>query len=272
MERIAALITCYNRAAVTLLCLESLQKERDLLKKRDVDVDVWLVDDGCTDETVTQVRERFKDVNIVTSPGNLFWTRGMRLAWESAMASQNNYDYYLWINDDVQLKEGAIGNLLDDYTKCGGVVVGTFSPDKSENEVSYGATNTKPSGYPRVGTAGMNGNLVLIPRNVCEDVGLIYNGYCHQYGDYDYGWMIRKRGFEYYSSSQFSGICPEQPERYHHLKGRSLFGRLRLLWSPKGYCLHDAFVYRRRWNGLLRAILSAFHIIIIVVLGMEVKK
>ena len=271
MQRIAVLMTCYNRAAVTLSCLRSLARERDILRKRNIWMDVWLVDDGCTDETAAQVRDRFKEVNIVASTGNLFWSRGMRLAWESARAAEN-YDFYLWVNDDVTLKEGAIEDLIDDYAACGGVIVGTFSSDKIEKDVSYGATKTTPTGYPRVGDSGMNGNLVLVPKNVYDKVGMIYEGYWHQYGDYDYGWMVRKNGFEYYASSRYSGVCPEQPERYQHLKGRTLADRLKLLWSPKGYYLRDAFIYRRRRNGLVRAILSVVHVVLIVALGVEVEK
>ena len=138
-----------------------------------------------------------------------------------------------------------------------------------EKIVSYGATDRLPDGVPHRGEKGMNGNLVLIPRAVYEKVGPICGAYSHQYGDYDYGWQLRKKGFEYYSSSSFCGVCPQQPERYFHLKGRSLRERYQLLMNPKGFCLHDAVLYKYRNWGLIRAILSAVSVTVKVLLAYE---
>ena len=85
-------------------------------------------------------------------------------------------------------------------------------------------------------------------------------GYNESYS-YDYGWQLRKKGLEYYSSSKFCGVCPQQPERYLHLQGLSLNNRLKLLFQPKGYLLSDAFVYKLREKGLFCAVLSACHIL-----------
>ena len=40
----------------------------------------------------------------------------MHLAWETA-AKLNDYDFYLWLNDDVTLHKGAISELLNDSSK-----------------------------------------------------------------------------------------------------------------------------------------------------------
>ena len=113
----------------------------------------------------------------------------------------------------------------------------------------------------------MNGNMVLVPKAVYDAVGPICGKYHHQYGDYDYGWQLRKRGLEFYSSSHFCGVCPQQPERYKHLVGKSLWQRIRLLWDPRGYDLHDAVLYKYRNFGLVRAFLSAGHVLFKVAKG-----
>ena len=191
----------------------------------------------------------------------------MRLAWDSAVRSYKA-DFYLWLNDDVRLKDDALLNVLNDYEQVGGVIVGTFSSDEKECDVSYGATRDMPDGTtPKIGTCGMNGNMVFIPKSVYDVVGPICGKYHHQYGDYDYGWQLRKRGFEFYSSSHFCGICPQQPERYKHLDGKSLWQRIKLLWDPRGYDIHDAVLYKYRNCGLLQAILSAGHIVYKVITG-----
>lgn len=272
MKSIAVLITCYNRAEVTLNFLKGLFNQK---LPSDTALNVFLVDDASPDQTGARVREAFPEVNVVNGTGRLFWCRGMRLAWDTAMAAEecreeeDRYAYFLWANDDTSLNDDAIQILVNDHEATQGVIVGTFAPDATYKTVSYGATKELPDGYPKRGTRGMNGNLVLIPRDIFEKIGPIYGRYNHQYGDYDYGWMLRRNGLEYYSSSRFCGICAEQPERYNHLKGRGIFSRIKLLWDPKSYSIHDAFLYQYRRAGVLRAIISCVHVFIKVVFLQE---
>lgn len=259
--KIAVLMTCYNRVQTTLDCLRRLFAQ---VLPDGCSLEVWLVDDASPDKTGERVAAEFPNVHVIHGSGNLFLCKGMRLAWDSALRASptSAYSFFLWLNDDVQLKDGAIAGLLADYEKAKGVIVGSFAVDETETSVSYGATDKLPDGHPHTGDKGMNGNLVLIPREVYEKVGPICGAYSHQYGDYDYGWQLRKKGFEYYSSSQFCGVCPQQPERYSHkLKEYGLRKRIGLLFDPKGYSLHDAFLYRYRNWGLFRGILSAGHVL-----------
>ena len=262
-KRIAVLMTCYNRVDTTLECLRRLFEQGI---PNGYSIDVWLVDDASPDKTGEKVKNIYPQVNVIQGTGGLFWCRGMRLAWDSASKAYD-YDFYLWLNDDVILNDRAIASLLSDYDKSGGVIVGTFSSNDKFYDVSYGATKFHPDGMPRLPDKQMNGNLVLIPRNIYKVVGPIYGNYHHQYGDYDYGNMLKKHGLEFYASSQFSGVCPQQPERYHTLNDKSLVQRVRLLLDPKGYDLHDAFIFRYRANGLFRAFVSVFHVAGKVLLG-----
>jgi GT2 family glycosyltransferase len=262
MKKIAVLMTCYNRADITLECLRRLFVQEI---PEGYSFDVWLVDDASPDRTGEKVKAAYPQVNVIQGTGNLFWCKGMRLAWDNA-AEAYDYDFYLWLNDDVVLKEKSVSNLLLDYDKVGGVIVGTFTSNCNELDISYGATKQMPNGeIPLKGTCGMNGNLVLIPKDVFIEVGPICGEYYHQYGDYDYGWQLRKKGFEYHSSSKFSGICPQQPERYLQLKGRTLRERIKLLFEPKGCSLHDAYLYKKRNYGFFGAMLSVMHVICKVV-------
>lgn len=111
----------------------------------------------------------------------------------------------------------------------------------------------------------MNGNCVLIPDKVFQSVGLIYGGYHHAYGDHDYGYAAMRKGIGVYLSSAYVGICKRDPSRYHHLSGKRLIERLKLLASPKGYNLHDAIVYKYRRVGFLGAALTAVHVLFIVI-------
>ena len=251
---IAVLMTCYNRVETTLRCLHSLFNQT--IKQSDnqtISLDVWLVDDASPDQTGAKVKAAFPEVHVIEGAGGLFWCKGMRLAWDKAVASGIKYDFYLWLNDDVMLKEDAVAGVLKDYENGGGVVVGRMSSDESECEESFGMRGDKGD--------WMNGNLVLVPREVYEKIGPICGDYQHGYGDHDYGLMAKRAGFPLRISSDFCGICPEQPERYHLLKDHSLWGRMKLLFDPKGYNLHDAVLFRYRNWGIGMAAVCLCHML-----------
>ncbi len=63
---IAVLLTCHNRRAETLRCLEAL-----LAQDAGASLRVFLVDDGSTDGTGEAVRVSFPQVNVVQGDGSL---------------------------------------------------------------------------------------------------------------------------------------------------------------------------------------------------------
>ena len=278
IKRIAVLMTCYNRVLTTIECLKKLfaQEVPD-----GFNFDVYLVDDASPDSTGKIVRDKFPMVNVIMGDG-LFWCRGMRLAWDTA-CSKRDYSLFLWLNDDAILSDGALSSLIQDYeyVKCNegddAVIVGTFSSTDDYTDVSYCVSNNgkkiSPNGkFPVLADGDFNGNFVLIPESVFKKVGPIYNGYYHAFGDYDYSMLLRRYQVKVYASSRFSGVCPEQPQRYLHLKGRNLFQRIGLLFNPKGYCIHDAWLYRYRRSGFVRACISVAHVIFIVIFAREVNQ
>jgi len=256
MTRIAVLMTCFNRAETTLRGLKTLFAAQPA----DCRFDVWLVDDASPDGTAQQVRESFPSVHVIDGPGNLFWCKGMRRAWDSALAAEGTekYDHFLWFNDDAILKPDAIAGLLADSSSHGGIAVGKFSSDASERDVSYGFNGNGE---------WMNGNLVLVPRRVFDRIGPMYDGYRHAYGDHDYGLLAKRNGFPVRISSAFCGICPRQPERYLAMEGKPLRERFRVLLDTKGICLHDAVLFRYRNWGVVMALGCFVHLTAKALLG-----
>ena len=97
-QRIAVLMTCHNRRVTTLKCLDAIEAQKDL---GNISLQVYLVDDGCTDGTSEAIGAAHPDVTILAGDGSLYWAGGMRMAWKFAM--QEDYDYYLWLNDDTHI-------------------------------------------------------------------------------------------------------------------------------------------------------------------------
>jgi GT2 family glycosyltransferase len=206
--KIAVLITCHNRKIDTLNCLDSLF---NILVSENSKFDVYLVDDGSSDGTREAVSLNYPNVNLIIGDGNLFWNRGMRLAWE--VASENEYDFYLWLNDDIVLKDNSLKVLFSDYNylKSNSIVAGVC--ESKSGAITY-------SGYLKTSKIRrlmpqenpvlcdfFNGNIVLVPKGVFELVGNLDPIYPHAQGDFDYGLRAKELGVQSYISSKVIGVC-----------------------------------------------------------------
>lgn len=254
-SELAALITCYNRREKTISCLQSLY---NCNLPENYTLSVFLVDDGSSDGTSEAVNKSFPQVTVIQGNGNLFWNRGMHLAWETA-SKKKIFDYYLWVNDDVVLFENAIINLFKTAPDKNSIVVGTTC-SRDKHETTYGGFDLKgnlisPNGSPQTCNE-FNGNLVLIPNNVFNQVGNLDPVFHHAIGDFDYSLRAKKKGIKSYITSEYSGICETHkslPEWC--LPEISVKKRFKVLYSPLGNS-HPYYFFRfeRRHFGIVTAI------------------
>lgn len=274
MKTIAVLMTCYNRVETTLRCLRSLFSQA---MPDGYEIEVWLVDDASPDKTGERVTKVFPQVNVIQSPGNLFWCKGMRLAWDKA-AEAKDYDAYLWLNDDVELYSGAVRMVVQDYLEVAGewaesVVYGSFAAERGSQKVSYGCVVKRgdsspfhPDGVPHEVQGETTGNFVFVSRAAFLAAGKICGKFRHGVADTDYGLVLAEKGCRKYVASGIVGWCrPNLAASCAQLREMSLRQRVALLWAPKGRNLHDNFLLRYRHWGLCRAILSSVHVILMVV-------
>ena len=267
MKRIAVLMTCYNRVETTLECLRRLfaQKLPD-----GCSFDVWLVDDASPDKTGEKVKTAYPQVNVIQGTGKLFWCKGMRLAWEKA-AEANDYDGYLWLNDDTFLFDDALATFAADAAALPDALIVGAIEDVSGDSICYGIRCPggyfKPSGHPMPVSGGMNGNAVLVPRSVFKKLGYLDSSYTHGFGDYDYADTARRSGIATAVSSRSVGKCLFNPGQVGRTRKLGLAGRWKLLLSPKGFPLADTWHYRRKFHGRLRAAVSCLHVMWLVLSG-----
>lgn len=208
--RVVALIACHNRVERTLACLRSLMEQR----AEDRSIKVVLVDDGSTDGTSARVASEFPQVQIIHGLGDLFWAGAMAVAERRGVRQQ--YDYLLWLNDDVCLNEGAMNTLLT--TAQGSphsIVVGSLV-DPVTHEPSYGGlrrTGRRPMRLELVASDFIgaldtfNGNVALIPRQARELIGPLDGAFAHAYADLDYGFRAFRSGVPMSQTVGAVGTC-----------------------------------------------------------------
>jgi GT2 family glycosyltransferase len=263
IKYIAVLLACHNRKEKTITCLNFLYS-CDLPDS--VVIEVFLVDDGSLDGTSSLVRERFPNVNIIYGNGDLFWNRGMHLAWKTA-SLKRDYDYYLWLNDDTTIFPNSISALLEAASKIDEpvIVCGAIS-SKDTNQFTYGGMTRKgkflePNGILQECSI-INGNCVLICRKTYKLVGNLDPIFPHAIGDHDYSLRSLKLGVKVITTRKYIAHCEKNNKMakwcYNDV---SLFERLKSLYSPLGSS-HPIyfFIYEKRHFGVLVAVKHFFSI------------
>lgn len=248
--KIAILMTTYNRITNTLTCLENLF---NCPLPKEYSIHVFIADSNSPDNTESIIKEKFSDVEIFNVGDNIFWNQGMIKAWKRSMKIKP--DFLLWLNDDTYLYENSIKDILDDYyINENSIIVGVTEDDKG---LTYGGRRDfkehilKPNGSPQK-IKIMNGNFVLVPKQVFEIVGNLNNRFSHSLGDIDYGLNAIKNGIHIYCTSKIIGFCKKNKNIWH--LESSFFKRLKVLNSPKGTPLKEYFYFNNKHFSVFKAI------------------
>ena len=255
MKSIAVLLTVHNRKEKTLYCLQNLFKQE---VSADYQMDVYLTDDGCTDGTPEAIRIQYPQVHIVKGDGNLFWNRGMYTAWEAAAKNQD-YDYYLWLNDDTFVYHTMLTILL------------TVSEEKENHAIIIGATQSLNHSQPTYGgrlsngkipipngttveVTHFNGNIVLVPMYIYHILGNLDYYFTHSKGDFDYGLRAGKAGIKMYQVGTYLGECELHESLDKWCNPNVPFSlRWKALHRPTGMPPKETFHLEKRHYGIMKA-------------------
>jgi len=241
MINIAVLITCHNRKQKTIKCLHALFNQNDI---ENIKLKVFLVDDGSEDGTEQAIKELFSNIIIIKGNGNLFWARGMSLAWKEALQFKEEFDYYLWLNDDTYLTNTAIMELLKTQKDGEEIVTGSVC-DSITKRRTYGGTKftnkfLTPFRYKIVDINGepqeidtINGNAVLIPHSVYAKIGSIDSHFEHAFADVEYSLRAIKNNIKILLTAKHIAECEKKLFNYKENLNLSLFKKILNLFDRK---------------------------------------
>lgn len=244
--RIVVFMCVFNRAAVTVQCLGLLDRAASNVT---AEVRRVVVDDMSTDGTWGKLAEirRQEDV-FVRGDGSLFWCGGMRAAiaaYEKTGRLPDPDEYFLFLNDDVRLKANAISLLVEYlHLNSSDIAVGKCS-DPVTGHSTYGGYVSRSRLRPLTllavdeeqdaDVAFMNGNIVMMRREVYYATGGLSRRFTHGLGDFDLSLRCRRGGYRVRLLGPSLGECARNP-----VKGTwrdpeaTVAKRLRHLVSPKG--------------------------------------
>jgi GT2 family glycosyltransferase len=225
-----------------------------------------LFDDASSDGTAAAARAELPQTVIVQGDGSAFWNKGLFLAWQRAQ--ELDPDAYLWLNDDVVLDADALerlfsawGELSIELSHRRFILVG--STRGSDGELTYSGltarralfafrtSRVRPESHlARVDT--FNGNIVLVPREVVEEIGLNDPRYFHNLGDVDYGLRATRAGIEARLVQGTVGVCElneEKTLRGFAAPGLSWRERWRKVNSHHGLPFKSWWRFTRKFSG-----------------------
>ena len=257
MPKIAVLLTCFNRKNKTIACLESMLLTVKNYNDRDNDkteISIFLTDDACTDGTAQATKEvcQGEDIHIVQGNGNLFWAGGMRTAWNEALNHEHKWDFFLLLNDDTILHTNALAELMDTHRYCidrygyPGIYSGitcakghpetiTYSGDVFESGAKGKWHRLGPADEPQM-VDQCNANILLVPGEVVNKIGIFHDGYIHGAADLDYCMQVRKAGMPALITAQIIGECEydhfSEKEECERLIRMTLSERRKYVYHP----------------------------------------
>nr|WP_299381562.1 hypothetical protein [Allomuricauda sp.] len=248
MQKLAVLLTCFNRKEKTVAALTAL----NVAFKNSTEnwqMSIYLTDDGSTDGTSEAVSEHFPEAIILKGNGSLYWAGGMRNSWGEAV--KGGYDAYLLLNDDTNVYPELLDKAVKTHGFClanfgkGGIYVGT-TVDSETKKVTYGGSIFKnrflaklsrvsPKDHPVSCQLG-NANIMWVSNNVVDEIGILSTGYVHGMADYDYTLKAGKKNIPCLIMPGIVGECiNDHKDPYLKFFKLNLKERFKMLHHPIGF-------------------------------------
>lgn len=275
--KVAILMTTFNRPDETRHCLDALEVES---RSRDYEINVWVAD-ASTNQYTSMLASGRQYVDLIPINDNMYWAQGMRTAWEAAHTPLSKPDMIVWMNDDVDLARGKLGDILDFVAEQSGPVVVGAAFRNSVGETSYGGyvrgpwwhrlalRSIDPALQSFQACDALNGNLIVTNRAADVLLGGFPKGFTHGMADLHYTLQAKQRGIPVYLAPGYAGRCENNPINSGWAEpGLRYRERWRRLVSSKGLPLKPWLKFTLS-NGGIRGPLTALSPYLRTFLGME---
>ncbi len=227
VNKLGVVIVSYNVKNYLSQTLTAVMKR--IAKEKDVEAEVWVVDNASTDGTPEMVREKFPSVHLLEPGENLGFAAGNNLALRQMGFPDGSVDvdYVLLLNPDALLNFGtmtALSTFMDEHQEAGMVGPrlyykdGVFQhsafrfPDWKQVfldlfPIHWRVQESRLNGrYPRSLYAAMKpfpvdfilGAVMMVRPEAIRQVGLLDEGYYMYVEEVDWCRRMRDAGWEIY--------------------------------------------------------------------------
>jgi len=196
----------YNQSQVTFDLLESLRKISD------PNIEIIVVDNASPNDDPDSIMSNYPEIILIKSTKNLGFAGGNNLGIEKSTG-----DYLLFINNDTEVTSGFLEPLVaffrahPDAGMVSPKIRYHHTPEMIQyagySELNLYTIRNFSIGYKEIDnnqydtdrkTAFGHGAAMMVPRKVIEKVGMMPDIYFLYYEEIDWGWKIRRAGYQNY--------------------------------------------------------------------------
>ncbi|NEO84108.1 MAG: glycosyltransferase family 2 protein [Spirulina sp. SIO3F2] len=171
---------------------------------------IIVADDGSSDGTPESIQAQFPQVILIQGTGDWWWTGAIAAGMDYAL-TQTEAKTLVWLNDDLELapdfiqqlraicaepqyQQAIVGGIVRDRTRPDWIMFSGLANGQPIRQISQFLT-------PYLPAETLNGNMVVIPRPIAEQLGLPdVRRFPHYGGDYEYTERARRSGIPLYLS------------------------------------------------------------------------
>ena len=198
MKKVSAIIVNWNGKKFTVDCVESL------LRQDYPAIEIIVSDNGSTDGSIETLREKYPQVKLLENGSNLGFGAAVNKGIEAGEG-----DYFLFLNNDLVLREDAVGklaNVMAEEPSAGAVVPKILYFEKRETINSFGIrVNYTSVCCPNLIDCKDSealeswetacGGIFMFRQEVYEEVGGFDSDLFLYHEDHDLSWRIRLAGW-----------------------------------------------------------------------------
>lgn len=248
-------------------CLQSI-----LGQKFKENVKIWVVDNASSDGSVEMIKENFPEVKLIESKKNLGFGAGHNIVFKKA-----NADFFLVLNSDTILGDGAIKNMVDfmkENPVCGiaGCKMKGFDNSLQPNggDLPFGMAlftwlfnleafgikkpafhRTEPEYYNNAHEVGwISGSFMFVRKEILSKIGVFNEKYFMYFEDVEFCQRAKEGGFS---------VMINPKAQTAHLSGGSLDKPQLRQWTGE---YQGLIRFYRDKSGILAAVFIKFLIII----------
>ena len=238
----------YNNSTVTYEFLRSIREQNTY-----DNIEVIIVDNGSRDDPSAGCKAEYPDVKMVLTGKNLGFAGG-----NNAGIAVARGEFYFMVNNDTEFTPGLLEGLLAVFRMHpdAGIVCPKFHYFFQKGTIEYAGYRAMNIFTGRNGMIGSkekdegqydvlqethfaHGGAMLVPRDVVEKVGKMYEPFFLYYEELDWSAQMKKKGYKiyyqpasliYHKESMTTG--KESPLKTYYLtRNRMLFMRRNAPWS-----------------------------------------
>ncbi len=125
LPKIGIVIPCFNGWIYTKNCINSI------LKSHYLNYEIFIVNDGSTDNTSNSLAVEFPKIVVYNGNGNLWWSESMNKGIELAIS--RHVDFVLVLNNDIEISVNTLEVLVNYALKNNDTIIGSLVRSLNES-------------------------------------------------------------------------------------------------------------------------------------------